>query len=127
MSVKSAPYYWLECDAFACRRTSTEGCEFTAWQTPEQARDTADESEWRIVAGYFLVVGAVPERHYCHEHAGNACSICGEYDATPYAGEREYLCVACAASAGIIVCSSCGMPADDSGEIPHDHECEAIK
>ena len=31
MSVKSAPYYWLVCDAPGCGVSSTEGSEFAAW------------------------------------------------------------------------------------------------
>ncbi len=46
MTLKSKPYYWLECDG--CGAVSTEGGDFTAWGDSGVAEDEADGSDWRI-------------------------------------------------------------------------------
>jgi hypothetical protein len=58
MSLKSAPYYWVECDD--CGVKSTEGGEYTAWDDAGTAEQDALDSEWIQVAG----------KDYCYE-----CSV----------------------------------------------------
>lgn len=59
MSVKSAPYYWLECDEPDCGNISTEGSDYTAWSDLDGAIAEADGSDW-------LLLG---DKHYCDGHA----------------------------------------------------------
>lgn len=61
MSIKSEPYYWLECDELDCTNISTESSEHTAWSDINGAIEQADGAEW-------LIVG---DRHYCDGHAAN--------------------------------------------------------
>ena len=42
MSLKSAPYYWIECDGCEVKHQS----DFSAWSDPETAEEYASESEW---------------------------------------------------------------------------------
>lgn len=44
MSVKSAPYYWVECDG--CGAISTESSEHSAWVEAAYAIDHAMDVEW---------------------------------------------------------------------------------
>lgn len=53
MSIKSAPYYWVECDD--CGAKSTEGGEHSAWSEGDMAWEEAYNSDW----------GAVDGKHYC--------------------------------------------------------------
>jgi hypothetical protein len=46
MSVKSAPFYWLECDA--CGQSSTQDHDVAAWADEEQARMDATEGDWEV-------------------------------------------------------------------------------
>jgi hypothetical protein len=59
MSIKSKPFYWLECDEPGCGVKSTEGGEFDAWSDAHQAVDDADASDW-------LITGVA---HFCFDHA----------------------------------------------------------
>ena len=59
MSLKSRPFYWLECDEPDCGVKSTEGGEYDAWSNSYQAFDDADSSDW-------LIIG---DAHYCYEHS----------------------------------------------------------
>lgn len=58
MSVKSAPYYWLECDHEGCGLKSTYGGEYTAWSDESGAIEDATGSGWLIIDG----------KHYCDQH-----------------------------------------------------------
>jgi hypothetical protein len=49
MSLKSAPYYWLECDR--CGDKSTEAGDFSAWAEPQGAHDEAGNSGWTEIDG----------------------------------------------------------------------------
>jgi hypothetical protein len=60
VSVKSAPYYWLECDHEGCGNKSTEGGEFTAWSDEDGAVQEAYDSEWFV---------SDDGKHYCDGHA----------------------------------------------------------
>lgn len=53
MSVKSAPYYWLECDG--CGAKSTEGGDHSAWSDVNGAKEDAEGSDWSVEGG----------AHYC--------------------------------------------------------------
>lgn len=58
MSVKSEPYYWLECDEPDCGAKSTEGGDYTAWSEVFEAEEEAYNSDW----------GRVEGKHYCPAH-----------------------------------------------------------
>ena len=61
MSVKSKPYYWVECDRDGCdERTPSGGYEITAWEDEEQALASADEDDWTTTD---------TGEHYCPSHA----------------------------------------------------------
>lgn len=65
MSVKSEPYYWLECDGVnkdgtPCGRKSTENGDFSAWSDMDGAEAEADCSDWDITS--------TPGKHYCPFH-----------------------------------------------------------
>ena len=53
MSIKSAPYYWVECDG--CGAKSTEGGDFSAWADAATAEEDAHGSDWTEDNG----------KHYC--------------------------------------------------------------
>ena len=55
MSIKSAPFYWLECDG--CGVKSTEGSEHAAWAEEDQAINIAMDSDWATIEGC----------HYCED------------------------------------------------------------
>lgn len=59
MSIKSKPFYWLECDEPGCGNKSTDGDEYDAWADESQAVDCAGNAEWLILDG----------KHYCDGHA----------------------------------------------------------
>ena len=68
MSVKSAPYYWLECDATDCvERCPGPEYEVTAWKEPDGAEANAEESGWRKDD---------TGRWFCDEHPD--CPRCGK-------------------------------------------------
>lgn len=70
MSVKSAPYYWLECDHPGCGRKSTEGSDHSAWSEIDGAEESARDYDW------FVEQDGV---HFCEEHAlARICPECGE-------------------------------------------------
>lgn len=74
MSLKQAPYYWLECDGLAddgtvCAEKSTENGEYGAWESAGSATDEATESEWVQHEG----------KDYCREHSYQfRCDDCAE-------------------------------------------------
>jgi hypothetical protein len=96
MTVKSAPYYWLTCDAPTCGVSSTEDSEYTAWGDQGTAVMSAVDSDWFITDD---------GRHYCSEHANRVChndrGDCPNgqpftpAEVDPYPGERDYLCPPC--------------------------------
>jgi hypothetical protein len=59
MSIKSEPYYWVECDEPDCGTKSTEGGEHSAWSEEDVAVQEAYDSDWFIDKG----------KHYCEAHA----------------------------------------------------------
>lgn len=82
MTIKSAPYYWVECDGCGDR---CEYGDFSAMGDPGQAVDGATESEWSVQG----------ERHHCPScpHVAS-CEKCGK-DAGADASERDDHCQAC--------------------------------
>ena len=60
MSLKSAPFYWVECDTADCAaRCPAEGSEFLAWADEDQALMCSSDSDWTVTdAG----------EHYCWDH-----------------------------------------------------------
>jgi hypothetical protein len=58
MSIKSAPYYWIECDQPDCGEKSTEGGDHSAWSDINGAEEDAYNSDWGMADG----------KHYCPPH-----------------------------------------------------------
>lgn len=86
MSLKSAPYYWLECDG--CGEHCDYG-DFSAMANSGCAIDGALDDEWTTDG----------EKYHCPECPTlTKCDECGK-PAGDYAGERDDLCVACHAKA----------------------------
>jgi hypothetical protein len=82
MTLKSAPYYWLECDKCGER---AEYDEFSAMGTAGQAIDLAIDGEWSMQG----------ERHHCPACPRIAnCERCGK-DAGELPMERDDHCQAC--------------------------------
>lgn len=61
MSLKSAPFYWVECDSEGCdaRCPGSDNEDCIAYVTPDQATDTAECSEWTLTDD---------GKHFCQEH-----------------------------------------------------------
>ena len=78
MSLRSAPYFWIECDNCGSR---CEYGDFTAWSDADQAVDLAPD--WSCEGG----------KHHCPD-CPPLCGNCGE-SAGDLAGERDYLCQPC--------------------------------
>jgi len=57
--IKSAPYYWLECDGCGKR---TDWDEVNAWETIEAAIDNADGIDWESENGQHLCPACIWER-----------------------------------------------------------------
>src|SRR6478609_10346249 len=66
MTLQSAPYYWITCDATDCDERLYGNDDATAWATTKEAEDVADDCGWRQHAG----------RWYCDEHPD--CPLCGK-------------------------------------------------
>lgn len=66
MSIKSEPYFWVECDAKGCdARTPGDDYECTAWGDEEQALSAAADDDWTVTdAG----------EHYCRKHHRDGAS-----------------------------------------------------
>lgn len=61
MALRSADFYWLECDE--CGVKSTENSDVAAWGEIEHAVDEARDSEWCIIE-HFVVEKS---KHYCSD------------------------------------------------------------
>lgn len=67
MALKSAPFYWLECDG--CKVRSTEESDFSAWADDGMAEEEAASSDWIVE----------DDRHLCVKCSeGLRCPDCGE-------------------------------------------------
>ncbi|UOK18371.1 hypothetical protein SEA_BRUHMOMENT_55 [Arthrobacter phage BruhMoment] len=60
MSVRSAPYYWIECDHDGCTAKSTTGGDHSAWSETWMALEEADGSDW--------YAPSADGKHYCWDH-----------------------------------------------------------
>jgi hypothetical protein len=67
MSVKSKPFYWLECDE--CAHSSQDDGDYSAWAHESTAIDEANDSGWLIEDGRHLCESCVFELR---------CPECGE-------------------------------------------------
>lgn len=82
MSIRSAPYYWVECDNCG-ERAEYSGGEISAWKEAAQAVDGVVDDEWSIHG----------DKHHC-PRCPPLCQRCGE-SAGELSGERDYHCVKC--------------------------------
>ena len=78
MSLKSAPYYWIECDHPGCGARSTEGGDYAAWADHGAAYDEATSRDWYCPSGG-------PD--LCEEHAPPFCCNCSEVATTEHEGD----------------------------------------
>lgn len=93
MTLHSAPYFWITCDARDCdAREPDEDSEVTAWSDIDGAVETAKASDWLVVTG-----GPAPDgaEAYCPDHAIYICRECGKLDPEDWPGDRDYLCRDC--------------------------------
>ena len=81
MSLKSAPYYWVECDS--CGERCEYG-DFSALADFGSAIDGALDSEWTQDG---------QGKHHCRD-CEPFCEECKK-PAGPLSGERDYLCQEC--------------------------------
>ena len=89
MTLHSAPYYWITCDAQDCiEREPAVDDEITAWSDVDGAVETAKASDWLVTA---------ENEHFCRDHANYICQNCGKLDPEDRPGDRDYLCRQCAA------------------------------
>lgn len=64
MSLKSAPYYWVECDG--CGLSAEEGTDHAAWQQEWVAYQNAEDADFRAVPQFGGQEGlTLPDLHYC--------------------------------------------------------------
>jgi protein-arginine kinase activator protein McsA len=83
MTIKSAPYYWVQCDG--CKKTATYMDEYSAWSRESEAIDHAIEDEWTTDG----------EKHHCSECPTlTECKNCKK-SAGELAGERDDHCQTC--------------------------------
>lgn len=84
MTIKSAPYYWVECDECNTRHEPGGG-EYSALAKAADAIDEAETDDWTTDG----------ERHHCPTCPGLfCCEDCGK-PAGEMAGERDYRCLPC--------------------------------
>jgi len=84
VSLKSAPYYWLECDQ--CGVKSTDEGEFAAWSDSGTAFDNARDDEWTTDG----------ERDHCPNCPSiTKCEQCGSPAGELAGRERDDHCEKC--------------------------------
>ena len=82
MALKSAPYYWIECDGCGKR---CDYDDYSAWDNSRTAIDYAIEADWTTDG----------ERRHCGSCPGLfKCEKCGK-PAGDLCGERDYHCPKC--------------------------------
>ena len=90
MSLKSAPYFWIECDD--CGTKSTENSEHSAWSDHGHARDEAINSDWYVEE----------DGDYCDECAPKrgirVCAGCGDLKPTTRGKDDDDWCAECTAA-----------------------------
>lgn len=72
MSIKSAPYYWLECDEDGCCWKSTDSGERVAWSGEWADHVEVFDGDWIEVDG----------KHYCADHNTGRYTCANETPAT---------------------------------------------
>jgi hypothetical protein len=80
MTLKSAPFYWVECDGCGVR---CDYGEFAAWEQDGAAEEGARDWDWQIKYG---------KSHYCPDCP--RCTTCGG-PAGDLSGLRDYECGKC--------------------------------
>lgn len=85
MAVRSAPFYWIECDVRGCSETCPTGDEISAWDSEDTAIDMARESGWLLVGNH----------EYCPEHHHELCWTCGRWLDGEEQDRGEYTCSMC--------------------------------
>lgn len=88
MSLKSRPYYWVECDE--CESSAQEDSDYTAWSDQGDAIDFATDDGWLM----FDKPLANGKQHFCQEcQRPYICDGCGE------SREPDSPCASCAQEA----------------------------
>lgn len=81
--IKSAPYYWIECDNCG---SGCESSECSAFADSVDAVDTVMDEDWTCDG----------VRHHCAKCPTlHRCEGCDAPVDDPDAGERDYLCLEC--------------------------------
>ena len=110
MSLKSAPYYWIECDHPGCGARSTEGGDYAAWADHGAAYDEAVNEDWHVSPS--------GSGDYCHHHAPDLCCACDEVATTEHEG--QFFCDGCIAELGPDPGASRPGPEREGGAHPAD-------
>lgn len=88
MTIKSAPYYWLECDSEGCAMKTSDLGEYTAYADEGYAEEEAAAHDWITR----------DDKHYCDKHAeAFRCPNCREEIENFAAGCSDPECIAEAA------------------------------
>jgi hypothetical protein len=84
MTIKSKPYYWVECNR--CGESAQEDSDYSAWADDDQAESAAEEIGWSIRSDR--------KAHHCPECPrwceGTCLDLAGDD-----AEDRDYLCPDC--------------------------------
>jgi hypothetical protein len=96
MAIRSAPYYWLACDAKDCKAESPGGSsDFSAYRDPEQAIVDAEDTDWLVIRSGDDVTEA-----YCEAHRAQHSDSCGRCGSVVKAGtlDDDGMCPECHAA-----------------------------
>lgn len=87
MSLKSAPFFWLECDD--CGVKSTNCSDYVAWQDADMAEEEASCSDWYTEDGIHYCFDC-RNKHICvecvkpsHDLVEETCPNCREEEVQP--------------------------------------------
>lgn len=58
MTIKSAPFYWVECDR--CGVSAEEGGDYASWGDAQQAAESADDAGFHIEGGNHVCENCIP-------------------------------------------------------------------
>lgn len=81
MTIKSAPYFWAECDR--CGESAAQG-DYSAWRDPDSAEIEADGGDWYCEGG----------NHVCDQCMPHPPDWDDEHEAC-YEGKAELDCLYC--------------------------------
>ena len=71
MTLKSAPYYWVECDV--CEVSANAETDYAAWAEPGTAYDSATDGDWAV---------GIDGKDYCWKCSPfPMCAECGNKNA----------------------------------------------